>query len=263
MDYYSILGVSQSSSAQEIKRAYRKLAITYHPDKNPDPNAETIFKVINEAYDVLSDPGKKNIYDLKQQNPFGEIPQTENQPKHRDPRYRPVRNKVYRKSERENLRELMTEYLPIAQRITLFCFLLTICLLIDYVLPLRESNELISRTSTRTVYSRNASTTWWVIETSNGKRVDLPFGASDIALPGQSVKIHSSYFLDFPRRVQVAEYVTTIGKSLYGNFIFAPAALLFFSSLGMIFRKNVEYAFNLGVTCFVIMIFTGAIILLL
>lgn len=263
MDYYSILGVSPSSRPDEIKRAYRRLANTYHPDKNPDPNAEAIFKEINEAYDVLSDPEKKSIYDLRQQNPFAEILQSENQTKHRDPRYRPTRTKVHRKSERENLRELMAEYLPIAHRITLFCFLLTVCLLIDYALPLRESNELISRTSTRTVYSRTSSTTWWVIETSSGRRVDLPFGASDVALPGQSVKIHLSYFLGFPRRVQVAEYATTIGKSLYGNFIFAPAALLFFSSLGMMFRKNVEYAFNLGVTCFVILLITGALVLLI
>jgi len=263
MDYYRILGVSPSSSAEDIKRAYRKLAITYHPDKNPDPNAETIFKEINEAYDVLSDPNKKSIYDLRQQNPFAETIQGENQTKHRDPRYRPAGPKVYRKSERENLRELMAEYLPIANRITLFCFLLTVCLLIDYALPLRESKELIVRTSTRTVYSRTSSTTWWVIETSEGKRVDLPFGSSDIALPGKPVTIHSSYFLDFTRRVQVGEYVTTIGKSLYGNFIFAPAALLFFSSLGMIFRKNVEFAFNLGVTCFVIMLITGALVLLI
>jgi DnaJ-like protein len=263
MDYYRILGVNQSSSPEEIKRAYRRLAITYHPDKNPDPGAETIFKEINEAYDVLSDPEKKSIYDLRQQNPFGEILQTENQPRHRDPRYRPAKAKVYRKSERENLRELMAEYLPIVHRITFFCFLFTVCLLIDYVLPLQESNEQITRTFTKTTYSRNSSTSWWVIETTSGKRVDLPFGASDIALPGQTVTIHSSYFLDLPRRVQVAEYVTRIGKSIYGNFIFAPAALLFFSSLGMIYRKNVETAFNLGVSCFVILIFTGAILLLL
>ncbi|MBA4056881.1 MAG: hypothetical protein C0490_19360, partial [Marivirga sp.] len=233
MDYYRILGISQSSNADQIKRAYRRLAVIYHPDKNPDPNAENIFKEINEAYDVLSDPDKKSAYDQRLQNPFVEILQTEAQPRHRDPRYRPAKSKPYRKSERENLRELMEEYLPIVHRITLFCFLLSTCLLIDFALPLRESNEQITEVFTKRTYSRNASTTWWVIETSGGKRVDLPFGASDIALPGEPVTIHSSFFLSFPRRVQIADYDTRIGKSIYGNFIFAPAALLIISSLGM------------------------------
>lgn len=263
MDYYQILGVSRSSNSEEIKRAYRRLAVMYHPDKNPDPQAENIFKTINEAYDVLSDPEKRSRYDLRLQNPYIETAEPDTPPKHRDPRYRPVRNKVYRKSERENLRELMAEYLPIVQRITLFCFLLSVCLFIDFALPLRESDEKIASTSTRRTYSRNASTTWWVIETSAGNRVDLPFEASDIAIPGESVKIHSSFFLNFPRRVQINDYVLRIGKSIYGNFIFAPAALLVMSSMGMIFRKNVEYAFNLGVTSFVIMLFTAVIILLL
>lgn len=263
MDYYRILGVSRSSNAEEIKRAYRRLAVTYHPDKNHDPRAESIFKEINEAYDVLGDPEKRTLYDQRLQNPFSTIEQTETQPRHRDPRYKPAGNKVYRKSERENLRELMAEYLPAVHRITLFCFLISVCLLIDFVFPLRTSTELIQSTSSRTTYARNSSTTWWVIKTIKGRQVDLPFASSDFAIPGESVTIHSSYFLDFPRRVQIAEHVIRIGKSIYGNFLFAPAALLVMSSLGMIFRKNVEYAFNLGVTTFVIMVFTGIIILLL
>jgi len=63
-DYYEVLGVSKSSSADEIKRAYRKLAIKYHPDKNQgDTVAEEKFKEGTEAYEVLSDPKKKQIYD--------------------------------------------------------------------------------------------------------------------------------------------------------------------------------------------------------
>ncbi|MBW1720910.1 MAG: DnaJ domain-containing protein [Deltaproteobacteria bacterium] len=64
-DYYKILGVSRSASQDEIKKAYRKLALKYHPDRNKDKkDAEERFKEISEAYAVLSDPEKKKQYDM-------------------------------------------------------------------------------------------------------------------------------------------------------------------------------------------------------
>ena len=63
-DYYEVLGVSKTATADEIKKAYRKLAVKYHPDKNPgDKEAEEKFKEAAEAYDVLSDPQKRQRYD--------------------------------------------------------------------------------------------------------------------------------------------------------------------------------------------------------
>ncbi len=63
-DYYDVLGVTRSSSADEIKKAYRKMAIKYHPDKNPgDKQSEENFKEAAEAYEVLSNPEKKQRYD--------------------------------------------------------------------------------------------------------------------------------------------------------------------------------------------------------
>src|SRR5208282_732958 len=63
-DYYEILGVKKSASAEDIRKAFRKLARKYHPDVNPgDKSAEEKFKQLSEANDVLSDPKKRKIYD--------------------------------------------------------------------------------------------------------------------------------------------------------------------------------------------------------
>src|SRR5258708_6521115 len=63
-DYYQVLGVERNASPDDIKKAYRKLAVKFHPDKNPgDKSAEDKFKELGEAYEVISNPDKRSAYD--------------------------------------------------------------------------------------------------------------------------------------------------------------------------------------------------------
>ena len=79
MTHYDILGVSKEAEQEEIKKAYRKLSLQFHPDRNPDPAATEKFKSINEAYEVLSDGQRREQYNMELQfgsggNPMGGFP---------------------------------------------------------------------------------------------------------------------------------------------------------------------------------------------
>jgi DnaJ-class molecular chaperone len=70
-DYYRFLGVEMDASDEEIKKAYRKLVMEYHPDRNQDkPGCEELLKDINEAYKVLGNKEKRQLYDLHHQQPY-------------------------------------------------------------------------------------------------------------------------------------------------------------------------------------------------
>lgn len=71
-DYYQLLGVPRDASQDDIRKAFRKLAMQYHPDRNPTPEGEAKFKELNEAYAVLSDPEKRKQYDMFGSEGFGQ-----------------------------------------------------------------------------------------------------------------------------------------------------------------------------------------------
>lgn len=79
-DYYKILSVSRTASTADIKRAYRKLSLKYHPDKNPAPDAAERFAEISVAYDVLSDPDKREAYNRGGEEAVKQQEQRENMP---------------------------------------------------------------------------------------------------------------------------------------------------------------------------------------
>ncbi len=266
-DYYKILGVHPSAHAADIKRAYRKLALLYHPDKNPDPTAERYIKEINEAYDVLSDPEARQAYDLRRTNPLHDILQ-HTQTTHRDPAYRGQSpNRPKRKSENEKMFELMVEYHAHAKWMVIVAFAFCIVLCLDLLIPFKQTTDRIvdirhsKQVMTRGRYGESITTN--IIVFDHSSRVKISAVDGDNFNIGDYVQINSSAFFGITRSIVGKNaYVAEAPVSIYGTFFFAPIVLLLISAVGLGVRKRIELTFNLGVACFFVLILNVVFILM-
>lgn len=244
-DYYQVLGVNPAASAAEIKRAYRQLAVLYHPDKNPDPQVEQFFKEVNEAYDVVGDDAKRRQYDYRRQHPFITIVQEqapETRP-HRDPAYR-RRRPVNPSKQNPNRIQLIKQYLPYFKWLIWTGMMLTSFLLVDYILPITESYEKVLGISVR----RHSSGTYSnvVLKTSTSTIV-LDEGSNDFSMASEII-IHRTPILKVKLDVfnpQSGNHISL--GSIYGPVSIIPIALFITSLVGIIRREHVEYAFNISI----------------
>jgi hypothetical protein len=251
MDYYAVLGVSEKASQQEIKQAYRKLAVMYHPDKNPDPQAEVRFKEIAVAYDILSDDFKRKAYDMRF---MPMLQETVVQPPtaHRDPRYRqrsPGATPPRRGSYRLTQRELMKRYLPKFFWINKVAMAFLTLLIVDYVLPARKSNEQIIQMNTiRMHVTGNERTADYSTLTDRGTALEmsntdaLHFDVSD------HVEVHATpIFSSVLRVVNLKDQYVVIRQGIYGPPGIIPLLMLATAGLALIARPGVEMSFSLTV----------------
>lgn len=268
-DYYQILGVSPAAHPSDIKRAYRKLALLYHPDKNPDPAAELFIKEINEAYDVLSDPASRQEYDLKLANPLHEFFDTPQPPRHRDPAYHRKGPTPRHKSEREKMLEMMAEYYRHARWILLgscvFCFFL----FLDFVIPYsKKTDKILLIKRTKEITSRGHKTYEAELYTeilyfAGDKKVKIENNGEGHFRIGHDVLISSTRLLGIGRNVEAADgFVASVPVTIYGSFVFAPVALFLVTLVGLWFPKNVELTFNAGVAAFIVLILNFVFILM-
>jgi len=263
-DYYAILQVRREANAAEIKRSYRRLAIQFHPDKNPEASAEHVIKEINEAYEVLSNPTQKTIYDERFSHPdIAETLKSETSPAHRDPAYRRKKPNVRYKSERERMFEMMTYYFPVAMKIIYVALGVSLILMIDFLLPSSVSEEVVISIDIKRSYSRRNTTSWWVIHTDKKNSIKLPYKFSDHFQQGTRITVFASPILNIAQKVETIQQAVEIRRSIYGSFLFAPVTLLLVSLFGIYFKNRIDYAFNAGVVSFMILCLTLIIYLII
>ena len=248
-NYYQILGVSIHASREEIRDAYRKLVIKYHPDRNPNPEAAERIREINLAYDVLGDPGKRRKYDLASTTNWIPEPASPPPPAHRDPAYR---RRAYAPPQNKQpvVSEWMLRYRKYSYKLSWVAFIFCLILVVDSVIPSRTVQEKVIQ---QTIDSRHRlpggdDHYYITIWTNYGSRVS--FGSSFPKNFDQDmiVSISRSRLLAIPRRVASSErIVERVPATLFGNFIFLPVVLLITSSLGVFFKGDVQLQTNLGV----------------
>jgi hypothetical protein len=254
-DYYAIIGVNKTASALEIKRAYRKLAVRYHPDKNPDAEAEQLFKEINEAYDVLSDTYKKNGYDYLISNNHHEVVAAEesNAPRHRDPAYRRRKpSSVKYKSERERMFELMTAYLPQSIWALKISFGFCLFLILDYSLPFTTTSGTVEKISS---HSGRKTETLNTVSMHNDKEFTIDKEYSSHFKKGDAISLTGTRIFGIMVTAEASDgFVASMSVTIYSVFIFAPIVLFAMSVLGLYRKNSVELQFNLGVASFLVLL---------
>ncbi|MBS1553462.1 MAG: J domain-containing protein [Bacteroidetes bacterium] len=248
-DYYSILGVSSTASDTVIKRQYRQLALRYHPDKNSSAEAALIIQEINEAYDVLGDPQKRQQYDMLLSGQYLVVtPEPEPAaPRHRDPRYRPKSAEYMREVRENSVNAYMRDNLRYMVLVSKFTMVFALFCMLDFALPTVKNTHQITSTS-KTANDQNVRGSF-ILYLDDGTSVSLSHELDEVFLDGDKVDYYNSMILSIPVKIenQRNHYLTRVPLSYFGNFLFFPIVLLATSALGVFYSgEGVEFRFNVG-----------------
>jgi hypothetical protein len=254
-DYYSILGLKDNAEAADIKRAYRALAVKYHPDRNPSPEAVAIFSQMNEAYSTLSDPGKKFVYDhqrYKYLHPVQEEPVQQ----HRDPKYHPP--VATGKDSKKRFKHFFQKINRFVGWVNIIGAAFVILLTLDYFTPYVTTEETITQIETVSMmgskYSRGRSFSHFRTHTASGKEIKDYKG---FGVVGDTINLSCTPICRIPMSVEniSADYSVTLGF-IYKHLMMFPVALFLTAVFGIFLRKQAERAFSCGIGTVILLIIT-------
>lgn len=237
------MGLNTFAHIQEVKRAYRKLALQFHPDKNHSAEAASIFVEVNEAYEILGDPQRKFEYDqLLQGVPVPNQTFTT----HRDPRFRrgPVAEESG--STRKEVLDAMRTYIHYAVMFSRVALLFSLVLITDYSLPPEKVREEVTgkRIKQESRYSQSSQ-----LSLQDGEVITLKKEIAREFDRGSIITVHNTAMFSVPLVLEneTTGFKAKVPVSIYGNFKFLPLIMLITSLLGTFWWKGVEFRFNLGI----------------
>lgn len=218
-DPYAILGVGRNASAREVRDAYRRLALKFHPDRNPDPSANQRFQEINAAYAAIRAPRISRP-------PVAPPPR---------PYYRP------RRSTSSNAQEQKI-FASAAPYIRIWFVVFAIgcgTLIVDYLLPVRIEVERAVRVVGYPVP---------LVEMENGEKVTISKSQVTLLRKDSRVEVHTSLFFGFLRELRplAGGAIRNLG-SVYSNFAFAPLSWLLLAFAGIVVKKSQSARFYIAV----------------
>lgn len=248
-DYYELLRIPRTASDIQIKQSFRRLAILLHPDKNPHPDAPAAFQELNEAYEVLSDPVKRLMYNQM----LGEPDTQEIVVQHRDPAYRKKRDPHYKppKPEPSAGYILMQKLMPYTNWVSGIGLILSVLIGLDYFLPRKTSQEVI--VEWHRTFSHH------VMITDKGKSFDILYPLNKKFLQEPEITVHVSSLFSFLDTIETrsASFQFTNLPSVFRNFFFGPLALLILATIGLVMPRG-ESKFSVTIAAFIILILTIA-----
>jgi curved DNA-binding protein CbpA len=262
-DYYQVFGVEKVANDQQIKKAYRKLAHRFHPDKNTSDNADQIFQEINEAYEVLGDPAKRQWYDNVLANPLSELipdPPVSSSPVHRDPAYRRPRSSAPRKRQDSSVEALMKQYVKYARVLNWAALIFAAIFFIEYFLPYTSADEVI--VSKYVVRGRRGGISYYVIVTDSNRKIKVYEDNASHFTKREPITVSRTLFFRTPMTITFPNGSEELRLGyMYRAIVFLPAILLVCAGIGVAFRNNVSVCYNAGVGSLILLIINGILIL--
>lgn len=238
--------INRLANAAEIKRAYRRLAVVFHPDKNQSPGSSSLFQEINEAHEVLSDPVKRALYDQLMTGAYAPVDVPPPQ-RHRDPAYRRKQSGYQPRPAQVSERLMMMVYLLRYLRLISWIGVGWVSILvIDYILPFRQNPEEVISES-KAVDLRKTHHSAHVVFTKERHQFPVSSAGEPYFKPGTLANVVTSRMLNIIVRVesQNKEYTITSLGSVYQIFAFMPVILLIVSGAGLLLKNEIEFRFSL------------------
>jgi len=276
-DYYQILKIKRTATDTEIKKAFRKLAIKYHPDKNPHSNTVELFQEINEAYETLGDANLKSGYDQQYDYFFGGASQrtATARPTYYYPPSPPRNRPSYYERARAQYAPKKFDYgpyVPFFKKVNLAGLMLCFLLLTDFILTQKfEDQEVVKMDNLRAVKELHLR--------SNSRQIGAKEEFSTINTQNFDfrMEVEKSIFVEEGDRMDV--YFTPLFRiirwvefknkplsfaphyGIYNSFLFIPAILLIISFLGVFVKKGEKHIVDMGVAALIFIILTTIFIL--